>query len=205
GITAFCIIIAVGIIILILSYGIVNVKSFFTGLSMVFSQSLGDRAGYLLGMNSVQGWWYYFIVAFFVKTPASTLIVLFAALFLFFKTKHDNKKIRNALFLLIPAVLYFIAFIPSKYNIGHRHILPIYPFLFVFMSSIISVDLESLGDKFARYKKYAKIVLLFLIALLIMGTVFSYPYFIPYFNELVGGSENGHKYLLDSNLDWGQG
>jgi Flp pilus assembly protein TadD len=32
----------------------------------------------------------------------------------------------------------------------------------------------------------------------------SYPHFLAYFNELAGGSSNGHKFLLDSNLDWGQ-
>jgi hypothetical protein len=32
-----------------------------------------------------------------------------------------------------------------------------------------------------------------------------YPHYLAYFNELVGGPDNGHKYLVDSNLDWGQG
>ena len=27
---------------------------------------------------------------------------------------------------------------------------------------------------------------------------------MPYFNELAGGSQNGHNILDDSNLDWGQ-
>jgi hypothetical protein len=27
---------------------------------------------------------------------------------------------------------------------------------------------------------------------------------LSYFNELIGGSKNGYRYLRDSNLDWGQ-
>jgi hypothetical protein len=30
------------------------------------------------------------------------------------------------------------------------------------------------------------------------------PFHLAYFNQLVGGPRNGHLYLLDSNLDWGQ-
>ncbi len=30
------------------------------------------------------------------------------------------------------------------------------------------------------------------------------PHYLAYFNELVGGPENGYKFLVDSNLDWGQ-
>jgi hypothetical protein len=31
-----------------------------------------------------------------------------------------------------------------------------------------------------------------------------YPFFLTYFNEIAGGPKNGHKYAVDSNLDWGQ-
>lgn len=30
------------------------------------------------------------------------------------------------------------------------------------------------------------------------------PYFIPYFNEIAGGSGNAYKYFSDSSVDWGQ-
>jgi hypothetical protein len=32
----------------------------------------------------------------------------------------------------------------------------------------------------------------------------SFPYYLTYFNELVGGGKNGYIYVTDSNLDWGQ-
>ncbi len=212
----FGIIFCIGIFVLFLSYGFVHISSYFAGLASVTKQSaVNGSPAYLLGMNSPNGWWYYFIVAFFVKTPAPTLLLLTGAIYLFFKTKrYEKNALKNALFLLIPAALYFLAFLPSKYNIGMRHILPIYPFLFVFMSSILTIQIDAWGQQFtkftkfanfANYKQYAKYVVLFLIAWLMMSTVFAYPYFLPYFNDLVGGQKNGYKYLLDSNLDWGQG
>jgi hypothetical protein len=32
----------------------------------------------------------------------------------------------------------------------------------------------------------------------------AYPSYLGYFNAAVGGPSEGHRYLLDSNLDWGQ-
>ena len=31
-----------------------------------------------------------------------------------------------------------------------------------------------------------------------------YPFPLAYFNQFAGGPENGYKYLVDSNIDWGQ-
>jgi hypothetical protein len=31
-----------------------------------------------------------------------------------------------------------------------------------------------------------------------------HPHYLAYFNEIIGGPRNGYKYLIDSNLDWGQ-
>ena len=31
-----------------------------------------------------------------------------------------------------------------------------------------------------------------------------YPHYLSYFNEVAGGPSNGHRVLLDSNIDWGQ-
>ena len=43
-----------------------------------------------------------------------------------------------------------------------------------------------------------------LLVWLVVGTVQVYPFYLPYFNELVGGPGNGYRYLTDSALDWGQ-
>ena len=32
----------------------------------------------------------------------------------------------------------------------------------------------------------------------------AYPHLLAFYNQLVGGPQNGHHLFLDSNLDWGQ-
>jgi hypothetical protein len=44
------------------------------------------------------------------------------------------------------------------------------------------------------------ILILWIIAI----PIFAYPSYTSYFNESIGGSENGYKYVTDSNTDWGQ-
>jgi hypothetical protein len=201
GVAGLSLALLVGVVVLSATYGFVHFDQYITGFQNVIEQSTEGRPGYLLGMHDTQGWWYYFVVAFFVKTPVATIILLFASLYFVFSKKVERTQLRNYLFLLVPACLYFLAFVLSKYNIGLRHILPIYPFLFVFIGALTTVDLELLG----KWKRWAKPTLLFFIATLIVATVFAYPYYISFFNVAVGGTDNGHKYLLDSNLDWGQG
>ena len=49
-----------------------------------------------------------------------------------------------------------------------------------------------------------RICVLALLIWLVVGTIKIYPFHLAYFNELVGGPGNGYRYLVDSNLDWGQ-
>jgi hypothetical protein len=37
-----------------------------------------------------------------------------------------------------------------------------------------------------------------------MSSLAVYPHSISYFNEIASGPRNGGKYLLDSNINWGQ-
>jgi hypothetical protein len=81
-------------------------------------------------------------------------------------------------------------------NIGHRHILPIYPVLIVMISSLVPWAV--------RQRIFVKGGLAVMAGWLFVSSVGTFPHYLAYFNELVGGPENGYKYLVDSNLDWGQ-
>src|SRR3989344_5715028 len=41
-------------------------------------------------------------------------------------------------------------------------------------------------------------------AWLLTETLMVFPYYLTYFNQLAGGPSGGHRYVVDSNLDWGQ-
>ncbi len=202
---AFGVIFLLGLFFLIATYGVVNFNEYIVGFKDVLTHSTAGHPAYLLGMNSQEGWWYYFIVAFFVKTPIPTILLFLAAFFVFFKTRlKEWHEMRNDLFLLVPAGLYFLSFVVNDINIGLRHILPVYPFLFVFTGSLTVFNWDALQEPFMKYKHHATYVLGVLAGWLLIATLLAYPYYIAYFNEFTGGSENGYKYLLDSNLDWGQ-
>jgi len=38
----------------------------------------------------------------------------------------------------------------------------------------------------------------------IISSILIYPHYLAYFNEISGGPDNGSRYLVDSNIDWGQ-
>lgn len=193
---AFIIILAFGIFIVSASYGFTNSASYLDGFTFVREHSTVGHNAYLLGEYSVEGWWYYFIVAFFTKTPIALIILFTLALFFIGKEKKILSK--ETLFLLIPPALYFIAFMLNNINIGIRHILPVYPFLFVFTATEGTAQIAKTKSKWIIAA--AALCILWSIVTIVLVA----PHYIAYFNEVVGGSNNGAKILLDSNIDWSQ-
>jgi hypothetical protein len=144
-----------------------------------------------MGARGVQGWWFYFPLAFAIKTPIPLLILLLVAVALSLKNRQDA---RAESFLLVPMVLFFVASMFSSIDIGYRNILPVLPFAFVYVSKVAARAVSHVG----------RVVLIALCVWYVAGTVILSPHYLAYFNELVGGPANGYKYLVDSNLDWGQ-
>lgn len=115
--------------------------------------------------------------------------------------------------------MYFANSIFSNLNIGVRHVLPTFPFIYMLVSNQVirwisrermefnpSHPLQIVVDFFRSYFKTA-LKLLLVVLLLVwyaLTALFTYPFYISYFNELAGGPANGYKYAADSNLDWGQ-
>jgi tetratricopeptide (TPR) repeat protein len=81
-------------------------------------------------------------------------------------------------------------------NIGVRHILVVYVFLYV----LIGGAAWALMVK-SRKWTYAVAALLLVHA---ASSLTAFPNYIAYANELWGGPSQTHKYLTDSNSDWGQ-
>ncbi len=153
-----------------------------------------QRMAFLMGAHSAEGWWYFFVITFLLKTPLSLLLLLVATPVSLNRLWQENPL--AVLFLLTPVLLYFGIASASRINIGHRHILPIYPFLIVVASSLLPWVL--------RQRKAVKGALAVLTIWFVLSSVSIFPHYLAYFNELAGGPNNGYKYLVDSNLDWGQ-
>lgn len=168
---------------------------FFKGLVFVTTHALGGHGSYLLGMNSNTGWWYYFPVAIFFKTPIPIFILL--TLTIIYYRKIRAKENFDELLLILPPLIFLAFAMYSKADLGIRHILPIFPFIFVYIAKSINI-LE-----FSK-SVWIKIILYVSIVWYLLSNLVSFPNYIAYFNEFALGSKNGHKILTDSNLDWGQ-
>jgi hypothetical protein len=147
---------------------------------------------FFLGRLSASGWWLYFPVTFLIKTPVVFLGLLIAALVWIVR---DRESRRVAAFTLLPAAALFAAAIASRLNIGYRHILPMLPFLLITIGLVVPALWSRPA---ARWGLGLAMVWTAVAALR------QHPHHLAYFNEIVGGSPQGYRYLGDSNLDWGQ-
>ncbi len=184
-----CISLACALLVLLLGYGF-NLTPLIQGIRFQYAHAAQGHMAFLMGEYSVHGWWYYYPIAFLIKTPIPLLLLVSASLALLFRNVKAIPM--DALFLLVPVISFFIFFIVNHQSIGLRYILPVYPFLFVLAGGAV-VQLNKI-----RFVSYI------LMAWYAFSTIALYPNYLAYFNEAVGGPRNGYRYLVDSNLDWGQ-
>lgn len=211
---------------------------FFMGFLMVMRRALGGNTTYFLGEVSNLGWHHYFPIVFLIKVPLTFLVLTLIALLLaawqikrpfwqkpYYRTINWLKTHLIEFAFLSFLALYWASSIKSNLNIGIRHILPTFPFLYILVSDQIdrwlTVSFWPILEKFKltakglshtlktalllclkTYFKY--LVVAILLFWYIWGTLAIYPHFLAYFSQLVGGPANGYKYVTDSNLDWGQ-
>lgn len=161
--------------------------------SLASAQALG---AYLNGEVSVDGWWYYFPVAFLVKTPAPLLLLAAAGLSFLLRPRSGGERVTR-IFILLPPLVFLGAAMTSRINIGLRHILPLYPYVLLLAALAIHEFLAA-----GRWLGRAAVAFTAMVSLFLFSR--TWPITIAYFNEFVGGPENGYLYLSDSNLDWGQ-
>jgi len=114
-------------------------------------------------------------------------------------TQSAIRNPQSAIFLLIPALGYFAIALTTDINLGYRHILPVLPFLIVFTA--VSLSQSSFTLRISSFAvRPATLLVLWLTAV----SLWIHPHFLAYFNVLAGGPNGGWRYLVDSNLDWGQ-
>lgn len=182
--------------------------AFFRGFFTVIGHSIGGQGSYILGEFGDKGWWYYFPIAFLTKTSTPTLLAFFAVVTFSIITiinKRKNKKSwrqllieadrRWLIFIIVPSI-FFLTSMTSHLNLGWRHIMPIYPYIFVLAGSLTTRRI------FPYYNRI--IIALTVVISMIIVQIKTFPNEIGYFTSFAGGSKNGPNILLDSNLDWGQ-
>ncbi len=169
------------------------------------------RLAFLNGQYSSCGWWWFFPYCLLTKTqlPLFVILALVAGSAVAkwrarpsdSKGKGGHRTFWQSLYRTAPLwallVVYWATAISSNINIGHRHILPTYPAMFILAGG---------AARLLRGRR-GKLAIAAVIACLVLyagEALWIHPHYLAYFNQLVGGPGNGYRHLVDSSLDWGQ-
>ena len=218
------------------------ISQYLLGIEMVLQRSAGGNTGYFLGEVSAAGWKYYFPVLYLLKEPTALLLLAAVAFLLaLWRVLRGNKSLRFLIGWIHDnffefTSLFFIAFywlysVQSPLNIGIRHVLPTFPFIYILLSKEIHRWLtfreyaspDTWGEwLIAVYKKYIASIpkYIFVTAMLgwlVIDTFIAFPAYLSYYNEIAGtlsspplnlniktAIADGYQFAVDSNYDWGQ-
>jgi hypothetical protein len=175
-------------------------EAFLYGFAYVI-QTVSSRSAFLNGEYSLTGWPSFFLWTFFFKTSvpamiASVLVIGLAARRWLTRAGSWSRDLYRLAPLLALFAVYWLNSVTIKLNIGHRHILPIYPVLFI--------GLGALGLWLRRLTRESRVVVVGLLGWHAAAALWIAPHYLAYFNPIAGGPQNGWRHLVDSSLDWGQ-
>jgi hypothetical protein len=156
----------------------------------------GDgHLSYFMGELRRNGWWDFYIVALALKTPLPLFALGLAGLgWLTWKARKGPWTWATPPCAF--AALLFFCSAYSHINIGVRHVFVLYP--------LLAIGAAALTMKLWRtYKAIpARTGLIVLLAWQVSSLWTSHPDYLAYFNEL--GDRHPERFLIDSDLDWGQ-
>ncbi len=152
------------------------------------------QPAFFLGQISYHGGWrLYYPVVILLKWPTIVLALSLAGLALALRRKIH---VPPDLWIMasFPALYLAMAFF-ARFNLGERHVLPIYSFAILFAAE---------AWEWATHKRAATALLILLAALNAADALRYAPGYLSYFTPFVRPAES-FRLLTDSNLDWGQG
>jgi len=156
------------------------------------------RVGFFLGEFRMTGWLAFFPVAFLLKTTLPALALVGLAVTGFARRPRPGRRFRRLLYRLVPlaglGATYFGFALSSHMNLGLRHILPIYPVLYIGAGAV------ALGF----HRRWLLVLTLALLAWHAAASLAIRPNYLAYFNPLRGGPAQAYHSFVDSSLDWGQ-
>jgi len=129
--------------------------------------------------------WFATLFNFVIRNTASMLVMLLAATGGMLLAPRNS--FRERLFVLIPPALYLAMCVYAGSNLGMRYLVPVLPFL------VILVAHGCL--ELTRRVSWFKYALVFLIVAHAASSLWTYPNYLSYANELWGGPKAAYKYL----------
>jgi hypothetical protein len=180
-----------------------GVEQYVAGVRSIYTNAAPGFQYYLLGDFSPSSAWYYYPIAMLLKTPDVTIVLLSLAIV---SACVPGSKVLRGTWMLVPVGLVLAVSSQDPANLGLRRVLLVYPFLFLWIGER-GVRMWELIARSAHGQLAARLapIGLLLVALTgIASAVRIHPYQLAHFNSFAGGPAAGHRYLDDSNIDWGQ-
>ena len=153
-----------------------------------------EYTSYFLGHVYRHGPWQYFPLAFLIKSTLPLLILLLLAPLALHRSRRSYS--RELIFLLVSAGLYFAVITSSHFDIGARHLMPVYPLLYLVAGATAAMLLR-------QGRIWATLTVL-LLGWQVVTSMRVAPNYMAYGNEAWGGPLQVRHYLSDANVDWGQ-
>ncbi len=179
------------------------------GVLMAQQRGASGNTSFFLGNVSAEGSRMYFPLLYLLKEPLALHLLTLLALVALSLTsyswlcgklslQHIRNLVRNH-FIEFSALafiaLYWVVSIASPLNIGIRHVMPTFPFIYLLVARGVTQWMRG----FRRI-----LIAGGLIASFIGSTLWTFPHFLSFYNILGGGLTSGFRVAVDSNYDWGQ-
>lgn len=166
-----------------------------------------ETVSFMNGSWTVGGRPEFFPYAIWAKTSPGLLLMIAAGIATVALTRRQRGNARAAdtpsrslgyetIPLLTLILCYLMVALNEDLNIGHRHVLPIYPAFYVLAA----------GTALALASRWRRPAAILIFGALLWGATESFsvrPNYLAYFAPQVGGPEKGYLRLVDSSLDWG--
>jgi hypothetical protein len=160
---------------------------------LMFHNARGQRAYFLGQVSPTGGWKLYYPVAILLKWPL--LVLVSCLLGLSACARLGGPAGWDFWILFSFPALYFVLAIFSHFNIGERHVLPLYPFALLLAAGA--------AHKLSAVRVW-RVALPVILILNAVDALRYAPGYLSYMNVAVNPNHS-YRLLSDSNLDWGQG
>lgn len=170
----------------------VPAPDFFNGMAELLVLEREGFLSYALGHYSMRGWWWYFPLAFALKTTLGLLLLLIAGAWF---ARREPALRWPFVEWTLAAFAIMAPTLPSALDLGVRYILPVY----------IAFSIAVAAAAMAMLRSPRRVVQAAAVALLawhLVASTVAHPDYFTYFNEIAARQPS--RYLIDSNLDWGQ-
>jgi 4-amino-4-deoxy-L-arabinose transferase-like glycosyltransferase len=160
------------------------------GMRIQFGFEHVKYGGFLFGRKYVGPLWYYLPAALLVKTPLG-MLALWLSGAVAMVTLPRLRPV--APYVLVPAAVLLAAVLDDSRDFGTRYA--------IFVPMFLAVAAAGLAAVRWRWTHVAATALLLYV---VVSSLRTYPYYLPYSNEAFGGPSKTYLRLHDSNVDWGQ-